>query len=84
MLVCRKYFSSISMVTPEISGLVPAGFTPPEKDVRIYGRPRNNETLTVLEQHGIRYVMGDNSRFVSGSVLAYCQRAILHVQGCLA
>jgi hypothetical protein len=51
-------------VTPEISGLVPSGFTPPYSDVRIYGRPRNVESLSMLESRGIRYVTGDNSRSV--------------------
>lgn len=66
-----KYFSSKSMVTPEISALVPAGYTPvagEDAGVRIYGRPRNVESLTVLEDFGIRYVTGDNSRYESVSV----------------
>lgn len=70
-LPCSTYFSSKSLVCPEISGLVPAGFKPPYNDVRIYGRPRNVESLSVLESRGIRYVVGDNSRYTGQGKGAY-------------
>ena len=61
----RKYFSSKSLVPPEISGLVPAGWkvgAGESNDVRIFGRPRNAEILQVVVSKGIRYVTGDSSR----------------------
>eukprot|EP00124_Ichthyophonus_hoferi_P005727 Ihof_evm1s921 gene=Ihof_evmTU1s921 len=61
-----KHHSILSLVTPEISGLVPLNYTKVKGETypkRIYGRPRNLDAMDAFQKHDIYFVVGDNSRY---------------------
>lgn len=51
-----------SLVCPEISGLVPAGYYDKRTPKRLYGNPGNTAAFTAMRNNGISTVVGDNSR----------------------